>query len=212
MANTLRNNPVRGPLNAFILNMVDGYAHHLFGKSKKQLFKGHPNEIVEIGPGTGANMRYLQRGTTVIAVEPNKHMHKRLEKQARKYGIHLEIKSLQGEQIDLPDHSYEMVICTLVLCTVQDPTACLNEVKRILKPGGKFVFIEHVAAKRGSFMSSLQRMVHGPWFWFFEGCSVCRDTKSLLSKVGFSKLQLDEYNLYSAFIPITPQIRGVAIK
>lgn len=207
-----KNNNIRGPINAWVFKMLDGYMNYLFGKSKKKLFKNHPKTVVEIGAGAGANMRYLKKGTKLIAIEPNNHMHKNLKKSARKYGINLEIKSVIGEAIDLPDNSCDFVISTLVLCTVNNPVECINQIKRILKPSGTFAFIEHVKAKENSVLAFIQNIIHKPWHWFFEGCHTNRDTKSLLESSGFDTLEIEDYNLYSPFIPITPQIRGKAVK
>ncbi|MDD7887376.1 class I SAM-dependent methyltransferase [Flavivirga sp. 57AJ16] len=212
MSKEFNNNTIRGPINAFIFKILSGYLDRLFGSAKRVLFKGHPETIVEIGPGTGANMRYLKKGTRLIAIEPNIYMHNNLKKSADRYGIDLEIKSLMGEAIDLPDASYDFVVSTLVLCSVHDPLQCLQQIKRILKPSGVFVFIEHVRARENSVLAFIQNLIHKPWHWFFEGCHTNRDTKQLLESIGFTKLELESYNLYSPFIPIIPQVRGRAIK
>lgn len=205
-------NPVLGRINSWFFKRIDGYVNYLFGSSKRALLKEHPSTVVEIGSGTGTNMRYLKRGTTLIAIEPNIYMHKNLRKSADKYGIHLEIKTQIGEAIDLPNDSYDFVISTLVLCTVENPRQCVHQIQRILKPGGTFVFIEHVKAKDGSLLSFIQNMIHKPWHWFFEGCHTNRDTRTLLETSGFSSLDIEAYNSYSPFIPIIPQIRGMAVK
>ncbi len=212
MSNEFKNNAILGPINSWMFKVLSGYMNHLFGKSKRSLFKGHPETVVEIGPGAGANMRYLKKGTKLIAIEPNIHMHANLKKSAKKYGITLEIKTVIGESIDLPDNSIEFVACTLVMCTVANPAKCVEQIKRILKPAGVFVFIEHVKAKENTIVSFIQNVTHKPWHWFFEGCNTKRDTKSLLESAGFSSLSIEEYNSYSPFVPITPQIRGRAIK
>ncbi len=212
MSNEFKNNRILGPINAWMFKMLSGYMNYLFGKSKRSLFKNHPETVVEIGPGAGANMRYLKKGTKLIAIEPNIHMHKNLKASAKKYGIALEIKTMVGEAIDLPDDSVDFVACTLVMCTVSDPAKCMEQIRRILKPLGVFVFIEHVKAKENTVLALIQHLTHEPWHWFFEGCHTNRDTKSLLESAGFSALTLEEYNSYSPFVPIIPQIRGRAIK
>lgn len=212
MSSEFKNNAIRGPINSWMFKVLSGYMNYLFGKSKRSLFKGHPETVVEIGPGAGANMRYLKKGTKLIAIEPNIHMHANLKKSAKKYGITLEIKTVIGESIDLPDNSIDFVACTLVMCTVANPAKCVEQIKRILKPAGVFVFIEHVKAKEKTIVSFVQNVTFKPWFWFFEGCNTKRDTKSLLESAGFSSLSIEEYNSYSPFVPITPQIRGRAIK
>ncbi len=212
MSNEFKNNAILGPINSWMFKVLSGYMNHLFGKSKRNLFKNHPETVVEIGPGAGANMRYLKKGTKLIAIEPNIHMHNNLKKSAKKYGIELEIKTIVGESMDLPDNSVDFVACTLVMCTVSNPAQCVEQIKRILKPSGVFVFIEHVKAKENTIVSFIQNVTHKPWHWFFEGCNTKRDTKSLLESAGFSCLSIEEYNSYSPFVPITPQIRGRAIK
>lgn len=212
MNTKFKNNTFRGPINSWFFYMISGYMNVLWGKSKRELFHDHPQTIVEIGSGAGANMRYMRKGTKLIAIEPNIHMHTNLRKTAKKYDINLVIKSITGETIDLPDDSIDFVICTLVLCTVKDPLQCINQIKRILKPSGKFVFIEHVKARENSILSFIQDLIHKPWHWFFEGCNTNRDTTTVLGLAGFSSLSIEKYNSYSPFIPIIPQIRGEAIK
>ena len=212
MSKQFKINSIRGPVNSCLFSVLSGYMDRLFGKSKRNLFKDHPRTVVEIGPGAGANMRYLQKGTTLIAIEPNIHMHANLKKSAERYGVKLQIKALVGEAINLPDNSCDFVVATLVLCTVNDPLLCIKQIKRILKPSGVFMFIEHVQAKEGSLLAFLQNLIHKPWHWFFEGCHTNRDTRSFLASSGFTSLQIEDYNLHSPFIPIIPQIQGRAIK
>lgn len=212
MSNEFKNNSILGPINSWFFYIISGYMNILWGKSKKKLFQNHPDTVVEIGPGAGANMRYYRRGSRLIAIEPNVHMHCNLKKSAKKYGIQLELKSLMGEQIDLPDNSCDFVVSTLVLCTVQHPEKCVEQIRRILKPSGAFVFIEHVKAKENTMLVYIQELIHKPWHWFFEGCNTNRDTQAILELADFSDLFLERYNSYSPFIPIIPQIRGRAIK
>lgn len=206
------NNPIRGPINSWIFNVLDGYMHWLFGNSKRELFKDHPYIVVEIGAGTGTNMRYYKKGTKLIAIEPNIHMHSNLQKRADKYGINLSIRTSSIEAVTLPSNSISFIVSTLVLCSVENPKQCIAKIKDLLIPGGEFVFIEHIKANKRGILSLIQNLVHKPWHWFFEGCHTNRDTKQLLKLAGFSKLELETYNLYSPFIPIIPQIRGRAIK
>lgn len=212
MSNLHENNSIRGPINSWFFDTISDYMDRLFGSSKRKLFRDHPSTVVEVGPGAGANMRYLRRGTKLIAIEPNIYMHANLTKNASRYGIDLEIRALVGEEIDLPTNSCDFVVSTLVLCTVIDPLGCIGQIRRILKPSGVFVFLEHVCARENSLLALLQKLVHRPWHWFFEGCHTNRDIKSFLLQGGFSSLHIEEYSLYSPFVPITPQIKGRAIK
>ena len=204
------DNPVRGPLNAFVFRFFDGYVDLMFGRRKRALFADLPGRVVEIGPGTGANLRYYRSGTTVVAVEPNPHMHAPLAATARRRGVDLEVRARGAEDTGLADASVDAVVCTLVLCTVPDPAAAIAEIRRVLRPGGRLIFLEHVHAT--GFYGFVQRVVARPWGWFFEGCDVRRDTERSLAQGGFTDLAVDRYRVPTVFLPINPQIAGTATR
>jgi SAM-dependent methyltransferase len=204
------SNPIRGRLNAATLRTLDLYAHLLVGGRKHALFAYLPKQVVEIGPGTGANLRYYRPGTRVVAIEPNVHMHGPLRAAARRHHIDLELRAETAEQIGLPDASVDAVVSTLVLCTVPDPVAAVREIRRVLKPGGRLVFIEHVRADGG--YGRMQRLAARPWHWFFEGCDVRRDTERTIRDADFASVDVQRYSMRSAFLPINPQIAGTAIR
>ena len=142
----------------------------------------------------------------LIAIEPNPYMHARLRRAARRRGVDLEIRSVVGERIDLPDGSAEAVISSLVLCTVSDPDAVLAEIRRILRPGGRFSFAEHVVARRRTPTRWSQRVLRRPWAWVFEGCSCERDLTSVIASAGFASVEISHYRIHSPFVPFNTQI------
>jgi ubiquinone/menaquinone biosynthesis C-methylase UbiE len=204
------SNPIRGRGNAGIFSALDRYQHHLFGARKRALFAELPPTVVELGSGTGASLRYLAPGSRLVAIEPNVHMHAALRRHAARRSVELEIRQESAERMGLPDASVDAVICTLVLCTVPDPAAAVAEVRRILRPGGRFIFIEHVRAESRP-LNRLQRVVARPWRFTFEGCELDRDTASILAAAGFNDLRIDHFRLGGLFVPIWPQICGTAI-
>ena len=203
-------NPVRGRLNAAFFRLVDGYVHRLLGDRKTALLGGLPGTVVEIGPGTGPNLRYYRPGTRLIAIEPNPHMHPALQAAAARRGIDLEIRAVGAEATGLPTASVDAVVSTLVLCTVPDPAAAVAEARRILRPGGRFVVIEHVAAPDATALATAQRVLRRGWRWAFEGCDLRRDTGGLLRRAGFAAVELERYRLGSVFWPVDDQVAGVA--
>lgn len=180
-------------------------------KGKAKAFADLPPNVVELGSGVGANLRYLPSGARLTAIEPNPYMHARLRRAARRRGVELEIHSVIGERIDLPDASADTVISSLVLCTVRDPAAVLAEVRRILRPGGRFSFAEHVAAKRRTPTRWLQRITRRPWAWVFEGCSCERDLAGIIASAGFASVDIRPYRIHSPFVPFNTHIAGTAI-
>ncbi len=206
-----QNNPLRGRLNAWFLAAIDSYVNRLLHVKKSALFADLSGTVVEIGPGVGANLTYLAGAHRVFGIEPNAQMRPVLERRAARRGVNLQILPVGAEATGLPEASVDFVVCTLVLCTVGEPHRVLEEVRRILKPGGKFLFVEHVEAPHGSMLRRLQRLLRRPWRYVFEGCCLDRDTASLIRAVGFSSCQIDQYRLKSPFVPVNEQIAGVAV-
>jgi len=202
--------PRRAWANARFFESMDWYLHRRLGARKRALFADLPPLVAEIGSGSGASMRYLASGTRVVAIEPNPHGYAALRRKAERYGIDLEIRPERAESSGLETASVDAVICTLVLCTVDDPVAALAEVRRILRPGGRFVFIEHVGSRPGP-LRALQRVLHRPWRYAFDGCCLDRDTAATIAAAGFADVQVDRFRLGGVFVPVWPQISGVAV-
>ena|SRR5689334_18593071 len=203
--------PFLGRFNAAFFGTMGGYINWHLRRHKATAFADLPPTVVELGPGVGANLRYLPPGARLIAIEPNPHMHGRLRRAARSAGIDLEIRDVVAERIDLPDASTDTVISSLVLCSVRDPDAVLAEVRRILRPGGRFSFAEHVAAKPGTPTRWAQRLLRRPWAWVFEGCSCERDLAGAIRSAGFTRTDLTDYRIHSPFVPFNTHIAGTAI-
>ncbi len=189
---------------------MDWYLHRRLGTRKRELFADLPREVVELGAGAGASMRYLSPGSRLVAIEPNPHTHEALRRKAAHHGVELEVREESAEAIGLPTASVDAVICTLVLCTVDDPAAALAEVQRILRPGGRFVFIEHVRSAPGP-LRAMQRVLQRPWRYTFDGCHLDRDTQGTIEAAGFADVRVERFRLGGAFVPVWPQISGVAV-
>jgi SAM-dependent methyltransferase len=209
---TFDANAVRGKFNAAFFTAMGGYLDWLMGSRKRRVFANLPTEIVELGPGVGANFRYLPPGTRVIAIEPNPAMHARLRARAARYKMELELHDVVGERLDLADASADMVVSSLVLCTVRDPAAVLAEVQRVLRPGGRYAFVEHVGARGRPVLRRVQRLVRRPWAWVFEGCSCERDLADVIADAGFASLEVEEYRIHSPVLPFNTHVAGVATK
>lgn len=180
-------------------------AHH-----KRSLLGDLRGAILEIGPGIGVNLAYYPQDVRWIGIEPNPLLHPHLRAALDARGIAGEFRFGSAESLGVPDASLDAVVSTLVLCTVPDVAATLREILRVLRPGGRFVFIEHVAAPRGTFTRSLQRFVRPVWNYFGDGCHPDRETWKCIESAGFSSLLLDHFRVPSPIVG--PHIRGSAIK
>ncbi len=199
-------NPVRGRINRWFFSLLDDHMHTMLGEAKQALFADLPETVVELGSGTGANVRYLEPGTKLVAIEPNPYMHSALERTAEERGVNLEIIASGAERLPFADASVDAIISTLVLCTVDDVDAVLSEVRRVLRPGGRFLCVEHVAAPSSSWVGRVQRAVFAPWRWFFEGCHTHRDLEASIRAAGFADVAVNRVMSSTLFIPVRPQI------
>lgn len=201
---------VRGRFNAAFFRLLDPYIEWTLRGYKRRVFDGLPRRVVEIGSGVGANLRYLPDAATLVAIEPNRYMHDLLRDAARRHGVRLDLRPRMADDTGLADRSADVVISSLVLCSVPDPAAVLGEIRRILRPGGTFRFLEHVAAPDGTPTRAVQRLVRRPWGWVFEGCSCERDLARSISDAGFDQVEIGRYRIHSPFLPFNTHIAGIA--
>ncbi|QEO13090.1 class I SAM-dependent methyltransferase [Agromyces intestinalis] len=203
---------LRGRFNAWFFSALDAYINRVTAPLKRTAFGSlAARTVVELGAGVGSNLRYLPPGAELVAVEPNSRMHAALAKRCAQAGVELRLITEYAERIPLADESVDEVICSLVLCTVADPDAVLREVRRVLRPGGRFRFVEHVAGPPRSIRSWVQRAVRRPWGWTFEGCDPHRDTAAVIERAGFQRTSVSDRILRgSVFYPVNTAICGIA--
>lgn len=197
---------------AWVIAHSEDATNRLLGARKRALFAGLHGTVLEIGPGTGANLPFLPPDVRWIGVEPNLYMHRYLREKAVRLGREVEVRCGTAEQLDLPDESVDAVIATLVLCSVDDVTQALHEVRRVLKPDGQFVFIEHVAAPRGTMLRRFQELVQPVWSLIADGCHPDRETWVALEHAGFRELRYERFELAIPLKIVAPCIAGVAVK
>ncbi|MUL37039.1 class I SAM-dependent methyltransferase [Gloeocapsopsis dulcis] len=179
---------------------------------KQKLFAGVHGKVLEIGPGTGPNLSYYPPDTHWIGIEPNPYMHSYLRQEAERVGLDIEIRNGTAERIDAEDNSVDTVVSTLVLCSVDDLEGTLKEILRVLKPGGRFFFLEHVAASPETRLRKIQNWISPLWQVLGDGCHPNRETWNVLEKVGFEKLDYEQFQAISVPAIVSPQIIGVATK
>jgi len=183
-----------------------------YGRTKDEMFSRLSGKILEIGPGTGINFRHYPKGVHVVGVEPNKYMRPHLEAEAAKNELDLSVIEAFAEGLEIEDNSIDAAVSTLVLCSVYETDKVLQEIFRVLKPGGKFYFIEHVAAQRGTFMRRVQTLLAPIWRKLGDGCNPDRETWVALENAGFTSLELEHKYVSNPFIIVSPHIMGVATK
>ncbi|MDJ0735760.1 MAG: class I SAM-dependent methyltransferase [Nostocaceae cyanobacterium] len=178
---------------------------------KRSLFSNLQGHVLEIGPGTGANLPFFPQNINWVGIEPNPYMHSYLQQSAKKLGFNnIDLRSGIAESINAEDNSMDAVISTLVLCSVTNLANTLEEVLRILKPGGHFLFLEHVAAPQGTLLRSIQSGVRPLWKIIGDGCHPDREIWTALENAGFTKVNYEHFR--APYPIVSPHIIGMAIK
>lgn len=170
--------------------------------------------VLEIGSGTGANHGgYPSAVTEVVGIEPVAKMvataNKRVETTNHPYPIKFQVGD--AEKLPFEDGSFDCCLACLVFCSILDPAKAAAEARRVLKPGGKLLFFEHVAS-HSPFWLLLQKWLDPLWGITFCGCLLTRDTRSTFESAGFHIEDITDEDSPRESRIISRQIRGVARK
>ncbi|MCB9744152.1 MAG: class I SAM-dependent methyltransferase [Alphaproteobacteria bacterium] len=167
--------------------------------------------VLEIGAGTGANLPlYGDQVERLVLCEPSPGMHAQLA--ARLGDREAELLAAPAEALPLPDASVDTVVSTLVLCSVADLEASLAEIKRVLRPGGRLLFIEHVAAQDRPGRLAWQRRLEPAWRCVAGNCHLTRRTGEAIAAAGLVPETLIRESLRKTPPFVRPSVRGVAVK
>jgi SAM-dependent methyltransferase len=147
-------------------------------------------DVLELGAGTGANLPFYARDVRLVVFEPNAAMASRLEKRAARLGIPVQVDVTRQDRLPYADASFDAVVATFVLCSVDDVAGVLNEVRRVLRPGGRFWFIEHVAADEPG-VRRWQRRLNPIQRFLADGCELDRQTGSAIDAAPFREASIE---------------------
>jgi len=180
---------------------------------RKVLLKQVSGEVLEVGAGTGANIKlYPDNVTRLVLSEPDKHMRKLLKEKAGNHRLeNVSVINGTAEQIEADDGSFDFVVSSLVCCSVTNLKVCLFEIRRVLKPGGGFVFLEHVAAADGTPRRQWQNIINPVWKVFMGNCHLNRETEQAINNAGFNINHIERESMRKAPPIVRPTIRGIAI-
>lgn len=180
---------------------------------RQELLSVLSGEVVEVGAGDGLNFpHYPPAVTHVLAVEPEPHLRSLAREAASHAPVPVEVVDGLAERLPCTDGSADAVVVSLVLCSVADQTAALREIRRVLKPGGRLRFLEHVRADTPGLVR-VQRVLDATlWPRVAGGCHTGRDTAAAIERAGFTIQSLDGYLFPEARTPVSFHILGTAIR
>jgi len=181
---------------------------------RHELLRQVNGEVLEIGAGTGASIKhYSDKVTRLVLTEPDKHMRRLLKEKAGNHDLeNIVVSDVAAEHIEAADDSFDFVVTTLVCCSVTDLQVCLREIRRVLRPGGGLVFLEHVAAADGTSRRKWQNRITPVWKTFMGNCHLNRETEQAIVAEGFEIIQIERESMRKALPVVRPTIRGIARK
>lgn len=172
------------------------------------LLGGLTGTVVELGPGGGGNLRYFGGGVRWVGVEPDAGARERVRREAARLGREVEVLAGRAEALELGDAAVDAVVCSLVLCSVRDQARALAEVWRVLRPGGRFVFTEHVIAPRRTWVRFAQNVLG----LLPTRCRPNRDTEKAIADAGFTLVDLHRFDRPGPWDVGVPHITGCCVK
>jgi len=181
-------------------------------RHRRGLLANASGEILEIGFGTGLNLPcYSARVRKVTAVDPNLGMQRLAQKRIKQAGIEVEQKALRGERIPFEDRTFDCVVSTFTLCSIEDVGQALSEAYRVLKPGGHFLFLEHGLSPEPN-VQKWQRRLNWLEMRLADGCRLDRNIRELIAAQPFSSVAIEEFNLEKTPKTLGHLYKGIAIK
>ncbi|MFL5980334.1 MAG: class I SAM-dependent methyltransferase [Gaiellaceae bacterium] len=177
---------------------------------KRKLLANARGRVLEIGVGTGLSFpHYPAEIDELVGVEPSEPMLRRARRRAAELGRHVTLVEAPAEALPFEDGSFDTVVTLAVLCSVDDPPRALAEIRRVLRPGGRFVFLEHVRsddAKVARWQDRLER----PWGWIAGGCHPNRRTLETIEAAGFDVADAEHEDLPGIPRLVRPNVMGFA--
>jgi ubiquinone/menaquinone biosynthesis C-methylase UbiE len=175
----------------------------LVARYRRELLAEAGGDVLEVGLGTGLNLAcYPEQVRRISAVEPNPGMRRRARRRAEAAGIEVDVRACRGERLPFPDACLDCVVCTFTLCSIDDVGRALAETYRVLRPGGKFLFLEHGLSPDPA-VRKWQRRLNRLEGWLADGCRLDRDIKALVATQPFRQVEVGEFDLEG-----TPRTHG----
>jgi ubiquinone/menaquinone biosynthesis C-methylase UbiE len=182
-------------------------------ETRSALISQANGHTLELGAGSGINLpHYTPQVTELTITEPSPHMIEQLEIELAKERRPGPVKLIRSSAESLPCEgaSFDTIVATYVLCTTPDPARVLNEIHRLLRPGGRYLFLEHVHAGDGTLLGHFQDLVELPHRYLAAGCHPNRRTQQLLERSPLDVVRLEQGRQPRALPTVRPTIIGIA--
>lgn len=198
------------PLFAAVYDPATALAERtVLAPHRRYLAAGLSGAVLDLGAGTGAQFPHFGPAVTLHAVEPDPHMRRRAAGRAATLDRAVDLRDAEASALPYPDDSMDAIVAGMVFCTLPDPGAALDEAARVLRPGGEFRFLEHVADD--GWRERVQRLVAPLWKRAAGGCHLTRRTAALFAgHDAFDVVEMERFHL--GVTPVRPFVRGALRK
>jgi ubiquinone/menaquinone biosynthesis C-methylase UbiE len=181
-------------------------------RHRRDLLAGASGAILEIGFGTGLNLPlYPEHVHKITAVDPNAGMHRRAQQRVRETKIEVDQRVLSGERLPFEDNTFDCVVSTWTLCSIERVEQALGEVYRVVKPGGRFLFLEHGLSPEPS-VQKWQRRLNWLEMRLGGGCRLDRNIRALVTGQPFSSVEVRDFYMEKSLKTHGYIYRGIATK
>jgi ubiquinone/menaquinone biosynthesis C-methylase UbiE len=206
---------VRHPIFArMYARLASAYEQQGVAAHRDELLAGLQGRVLELGSGTGLNFaHYPSTVSEVVAVEPEPALRALTEAAAASASVSVRVVDAVADELPFFEDEFDAAVASLVLCSVSDPRRALEELERVLRPGGELRFYEHVLSPKPK-LARLQHRLDHVWPYFAGGCHITRDTGSAIERAGFMIEQRRDFTFMPSRLaaPISPHVLGRARK
>jgi ubiquinone/menaquinone biosynthesis C-methylase UbiE len=184
----------------------------LISQHRRELLDHATGNILEIGFGTGLNLaHYPAHVRKLTTVDPNVGMHRLAQKRMKKTDIEVDQRVVSSERLPFEDASFDSVISTFTLCSIEDVVGALAEIYRVLRPGGRFLFLEHGLCPEPN-IQKWQRRLNWLEMRLGDGCRLDRNIEQLVNRQAFSSVEIEKFYMEKSPKTHGYMFRGIAMR
>jgi ubiquinone/menaquinone biosynthesis C-methylase UbiE len=199
---------IRERIFAAVYDPLSARTEEKFGAElKRKLLVNARGRVLEIGVGTGLSFAHYPPEVELVGVDPSAPMLRRARARAAQLGRGVTLIEAPAEELPFEESSFDTAVSLAVLCSVRDPAHALRELRRVLRPDGRFIFLEHVRSEDAK-LARWQDRLERPWGWVAGGCHPNRPTLEGIESAGFELVEVEHKDLPEVPRLVRPNVMG----
>jgi ubiquinone/menaquinone biosynthesis C-methylase UbiE len=199
---------IRERIFAAVYDPLSARTEEKFGAElKRKLLVNARGRVLEIGVGTGLSFAHYPPEVELVGVDPSAPMLRRARARAAQLGRGVTLIEAPAEELPFEESSFDTAVSLAVLCSVRDPAHALRELRRVLRPDGRFIFLEHVRSEDAK-LARWQDRLERPWGWVAGGCHPNRATLEGIESAGFELVEVEHKDLPEVPRLVRPNVMG----